>query len=132
MMDYEFPLTNEPYNRATATGQQQTWLQIMLKELEDLHKTWLQEHLRLIPWNQQRLLKNAMELRDQLKLTRDTPPELPTTRGFRRLRELWELPDEIIKDLQELLQASKEQEELYELHGDAMFLPNKGLQEQPL
>ena len=98
-MDYEFALTNKPYEEATAIGQQQTWLQLMLKELEDLHRIWLQEHLRLIPWTQQRLLKNAMELRDQLKLARDTPPKLQKTRGFKKLQELWGLPDEIIKEL---------------------------------
>ena len=36
--DYEFALTNEPYDEATTTGQRQIWLQMMSEELEDLHK----------------------------------------------------------------------------------------------
>ena len=95
---------DEFYNSTT------TWLQLMLGDLEELHKMWeLQEHLRLPPWHQQRLLRTVTELRDEMVTVRDTPPELQQMRGFRRLQELWELPDEIKEDLQELSQASQEQ-----------------------
>ena len=128
--DYTFALMDEPYNVATTTGQWQQWLQFLLEELEELHETWeLQEHLRLPPWHQQRLLRTGMELWDGIELARDTPPELQQTRGFRRLRELWELPDEIIKDLQELSQASQEQEKPYDA---TESLPDEDLQQHPL
>ena len=85
---------DEFYNSAT------TWLQLMLGDLEELHEMWeLQEHLRLPPWHQQWFLKNAMELWDGIELARDTPPEIQRTRGFKRLRKLWGLPNEIIKEL---------------------------------
>ena len=107
--DYTYALMDEPYNATT------TWLQLMLGDLEELHKMWeLQEHLRLPPWHQQRLLEMVTMLREDMVTVRDIPPELQWTRGFRRLRELWELPDEIIKDLQELSQASQEQEKPYD------------------
>ena len=74
--DYEFAFINEPYDKVATTGQWQIWLQTMSEELEDLHKMWALEHLRLIPWNQQRFLKNAMEMRDNIEVARDTPPEI--------------------------------------------------------
>ena len=73
--------------------------------------------------------KNAMELQDNIELTRDTLPEIQQTRGFRRLWELWELPDEIIKNLQELSQASQEQEKPYDATESH---PDEDLQQHPL
>ena len=100
------------------------------KELKEFHEMWeLQEHLRLPPEDPQRLLKTVMELHDEIEVRIwDTPQELKLTREFRRIQELRETPDAIMKDLQELSQASQEQEKPY---GATEYLPDEDPQQHP-
>ena len=102
LTDEDYSTINEAYDTATATKRQQHHvLQQMAQELEELHEIWdLQEHLRLPPEDQQKLLRTVLELRDEVVETvEDTTPELQRTKEFWRIWELWELPEELIEDL---------------------------------
>ena len=86
-------------------------LQQMLQELEELYEMWeLQKHLRLPPEDQQKLLRTVTGLQEEIEETvRLLLPELQRTQELQRLWELWELPNMLIKDLQELLLVPQEQ-----------------------
>ena len=108
--DYILATVDELYGTATTTGPQQAWA--LIKVLENLNQMReLQKFLRL-PSAQQELLGMVRRLQDELQeLIMQPPPELQQTQELQRLRVLWGLPDVLIKDLQELLQAQEQQEE---------------------
>ena len=102
LTDEDYSTINEAYDTATTTKRQQHHvLQQMAQELEELNEIWdLQEHLRLPPEDQQKLLRTVLELRDEVVETvEDTTPELQRTKEFWRIWELQELPEELIEDL---------------------------------